>query len=378
MRSSGRGCGPWFWKTVVGGRHHEHGHVDERLEHARGVGLPDTPAGAFRHDRPDGRRSSGRLEQLLASDGEAERADPGIIDIGPALEVLGTGEQVRVACPADDVPFARALSARDEEEHAVTVAGEHEAFLRAPCSAIQDHRCAVLRGDVRRREVESVARRHGDALLADPEVRHRGRAPDVDVSVREGDREDDQYEDQGHCHDGDGDAQRPERVAASPASANPAGAPQDHRARHEQDQCRWECEERRVVVEGGASVRDVVDARESDRADDGSQGHRGRSAHAGTKVRVQESQRAEDRERDEAAQEMIACGRARRGVDEVVVDDDDRDKADREQEQPVLATSDRQRVRAAHRLSQAGGGSRDRSDGRHDGRGPAFSASAFR
>ncbi len=150
------------------------------------------------------------------------------------------------------------------------------------------------------------------SLLADPEIRHRGRAPDVGVAVREGDREDDQHEDQGRGDDGDRDAERPERVATSPAPAHPAGAPQDHRARHEQDQCRWEGEESRVVVEGGASIRDVVDARESDRADDGTEGHRGRSSHAGTKARVQESQRAEDRERDEAAQEVIACGGARR------------------------------------------------------------------
>ena len=129
MRSSIRGAGPWFWNTVVAVVITSI-EVDERPEQARRVGLAHASTGAFRHDRSDRRRPSGSLEQLLASDREADGADPVLVDVRPVPEVVGSCEEIGITRPAHDVSLAGALPARDEEQHAVSVSGEHQGLLR--------------------------------------------------------------------------------------------------------------------------------------------------------------------------------------------------------------------------------------------------------
>ena len=116
---------------------------------ARQVGLADGVAGAFRHDRLEVGRLRGRHDQDLAADGEAEPADPVVVHVGARLEVLGAGDQVAVARPADRVAFARALTARVQEQDAVAVPDQHPGLGGAGRAGEEDHRGAVLGGDVR-------------------------------------------------------------------------------------------------------------------------------------------------------------------------------------------------------------------------------------
>ena len=102
----------------------------------------------------------------------------------PAAEVLDAADQVTIAGPANGVAFAPSLAAWVEQEDAVTMADEHPSLIGARRARKEDHSGAVLRSNVRRRQLERVARGDLDALIRDSEIRSHSGPSRVRVDVR--------------------------------------------------------------------------------------------------------------------------------------------------------------------------------------------------
>ena len=89
-------------------------------------------------------------------------------------------------------------------------------------------------------------------------------------------------------------------------------------------------EKARVVVARGADLDRVVDGlARADRDPEDPERERDRRAGSGTNVRVEPREPEQDRERNQAADEMVTSGGSRLRLQEVVVEDVERDQADR-------------------------------------------------
>ena len=241
---------------------------------------------------------------------------------GRVFEVLGAGEQVAVACPADGVAFARALAARVQEQDAVAVPDQHPGLGRAGRAGEQDHRGAVLRGHVRAGQLDRVAGRDRDLLVGNAQVRLDDAASGVRVGVREADREDDEHEDRECQRHRDHDRQG---TAEDGAPAGAVGAPRppedDETGDHQHDAREDRQRSGRVVVARCLALREPVGARNAERDPERAEGQREPAPDAGAEARIENGDGGEEADRDQPAREMVERRRARLGLEVVVVGD---------------------------------------------------------
>ena len=335
---------------------------ERRPEHVAGalqVGLADGVAGAFRHDRLEVGRLRGRLDQDLAADGEAEPADPVVVHVGAGLEVLGAGEQVAVARPADGVAFARALAARVQEQDAVAVPDQHPGLGGAGRAGEEDHRGAVLGGDVRARQLDRVARRDGDLLVRDAEVGLDDAAPGVRVRVGEADREDDEPEGRERQCRRDGERQSAAEVGARSGSVRAPRPPQDGEPGDHQDDAGEDRQRAgRVVVARRLALREPVRARDAERDPEGAEGQCEPASHPGADARVEDGDGGEEADRDESAREVVERRGAGLGLEVVVVGDVQPDRAERERHNPSLGAGVAGGARHDRLVARGGGAGR--------------------
>ena len=323
-------------EDAVGGRHRRSDRREEHVLPAFDLGRADRETGALGDDRLEHGRLRGGHEQDLAADRGAEAADAVRVDVRAGLEVLGAGDQIAVAGPANEVALASTLSARVEQQHAVAVAREHPRLLDGRAAWEHDHCPSVARGDVQRGQLDAVARGDLHVLVGKAERRGRAGAADVRIAVREADREDEEDDRRDDRHHGDAGAQGAAQIAAAPAAAGAARLPERHRCREDQNESGQDGEQPGVVVARGAPVHDVVETRNAEGDADRTGGHRRGGAQPGTQARIERRDRGEDRHGNEAAREVVERRRPGRGLQVVVVDDVQADRTEREHDDPVL------------------------------------------
>ena len=248
-----------------------------------------TAARALRHDRLERRRLGGRLDHHLAADGEADAADPLGVDVGAALQEGDGRVDVTLSLPAERVrvALALALAATVEEQHAVTVAGQHPRLvLRSGPAGERDHGRAVLRRDVPALQLQAVARGELDVLVGGPEFgpRHlRARGMRDDVANREGDED-------RHRSDRRRDGEHePPAVPPPQPIVRPPRPPQRDDPDTEQQEAREYRQQTRVVVARRPDRPRVVDSlRAGEHAEEAQQERdrpRGRRRVAGRRAR---------------------------------------------------------------------------------------------
>ncbi len=261
-----------------------------------------------------------RLQHLFGADREADAADPGRVDVGPGLEEVDGGMDVRRPAPAEHVAVTVAVTHAStvQQQHAVAVPREHPRVRLRHVPAVEgDDRGAVLRRHVPARELEAVARGDGDVLVRRAQVRCRDLCHgDVCGEVREADREGDEVRHH-HCTH---DAQRPPAVPAEPVPAAATGPPELVAAQPEQHQPRRGREEAGVVVAGRPDRLGVV-ARLDGAHDDPEQpdGQRDHAGCTGPHPRVEPGGKAQQSQWHQTAHEVVGRRRTARRLDEVVV-----------------------------------------------------------
>ncbi len=258
---------------------------------------------------------------------------------GRSLEVGDRGLDVSFAAPAPAVRLALAvaLAAAVEEQHAVAVAGEHARLgLRAVAAGERDHGRTVLGRHVPALELEPVGGGERDVLVGDAEVvRGDDGSSRVRGDVAQSDRDDDRGRD-----DEAGDAQqRPAWVAPPAAAVGPARAPQRGDAECEQQRAGGEAQQPREVIAGRADLAGVVEALDSPGDAERAERQCQRAAPPAAQARMRPGSKAEQGERDEPADEMVARRGAGLRLQVVVVDHVQREQGDPCQEQDDLPAS---------------------------------------
>src|SRR5205814_7090310 len=170
-----------------------HGRTDDirqlRRTHVHDVLANRPSARTVRDDRREATRLRARLQQRLASDREADRADAFVVNVRPPAEEPQGALEIAMERPAERVriTFALSLTSAVEDEDAVAMASEHPRMLLRPfLTGEDDHRRAVLRGDVPPLEPQAVSRFEGDVSVRGAEVPAlRRRARRVREAVRE-------------------------------------------------------------------------------------------------------------------------------------------------------------------------------------------------
>ena len=364
-------------RSVVGGDR-DRGGLDgrhrraERVLRQRAVALlihvlgEGAPPGTLGHHGGELVGLGGGLDHHLAADGEADAADPLGVDVGPALEVVDRGLDVRVAAPAPGVGLALAatLAATVEEQHAVAVPGEHPRRpLRAVAAGERDHRGAVLRRDVPALELEPVAGRELHVLVGDAEpVRRDDGAADVRGPVADRGSDDERR----HEQRADRAEQHPSAGTTPQRTVGAARAPQRHRAEAQEQQAGRDRRKAGEVVTRGTDLPRVVEALDAGGDAEHAEHQGERAATTAAQARIRPGGETEQRERDEAADEVVACRRPRLRLQVVVVDHVQRDQRGRDPEQqrlscpsagPGSAREGAGKRRKGHRASFPSGGS---------------------
>ena len=217
-----------------------------------------------------------------------------------------------------------------------------------------DHHRAVSGGDVPAVQLQPVARPEGDVLVRGPEPRGRhDRARRMREHVGGGDRHDEDDEDD---QAGEGEQQPPPVSAREPVVRTP-GPPERHHAETEEHDAGCQREKPRVVVARGADLDRVVDGlARADRDPEDPERERNRRAGSGADVRVEPREPEQDRERNQAADEVVTGGGSWLRLQKVVVEDVERDQADRSPRDRELRPRDLPGTRG-------GGGNGERGDG---------------
>ncbi len=271
-----------------------------------------------------------RLDHHLAADGEADAADPLRVDVGTMLQECDRRVDVSLALPAEEVrvAVALALAATVEEEDAVPVTGEQlRPLLRARPAGERDHRRAVPRADVPAPQSQPVARRELHVLVGRAEIGRRHMcAGCMGDDVRDRDREqEDAGDDSRHDDEQSAPAVAPPEAVVRRRDRHNVTPPNESSTRPARS-----ASSPRVVVAGRPDLSRVVNglgaAEHAEEADE----ERGHSAGARAKAAVARPRGDEQRERYEAAHQVVAGAHPRIRLQEAVVDDVQRDDADRE------------------------------------------------
>ena len=195
-------------------------------------------------------------------------------------------------------------------------------------------------GHVGGRQLDPVVGGDDDVLVRHTEVGFGRNGCDVGVDVTEADREDEEPCDGQAEHRRVGHCQAAAEVAPSAAAVGTSAAPQDDGTGEEEDDAPDPGQKPGVVVALHGRVAQVVRRGCADHDGERPERHRVDRADPGAQVWVGGRGSPEQKDRDQTAEEMVACRGAGLGLHEVVVEHmrSDDDKADHDDR--AFATGD--------------------------------------